>query len=123
MKRIRTFHGVSRLPESGNESILKVANQLIMEHRKVAVRHTLAALDNYVEVVLHQELPKEKEVVVREALHNYKDQPIDIANLPELMEKILSQDLTEIHPDLFVKEINDTITTYLLKDGDVLSGT
>jgi len=119
MRQIRTPNGIWNLPETINTedpAWLKLVNEALKNLRCRATHRIMLVLNNYIEVVMHTNLPPEKYSQVMRALDDYKDEPLDVAYMPLMKQYITEHAVTIFNDALFEEQIQERINRYLRRD-------
>ena len=116
MRQIRTPDGIWNLPDTSNTNDpawLKTVNEALRNLKKRATHRVMLVLNNYVDVVMHRNVPPEKYTQIMRALDDYKDEPFDVDYMP-LMKQYLSVNAVAVFNDsLFEAQIQERITAHL----------
>ncbi|HEY8937140.1 MAG TPA: hypothetical protein VIM65_18065 [Cyclobacteriaceae bacterium] len=116
MRQIRTPDGIWNLPETTNTddaAWLKPVNDALKNLKCRATHRIMLVLNNYIEVVMHTNLPPEKYRQVMHALDDYKDEPFDVAYMPLMKQYIIEHAVTIFNDSLFEEQIQERIKAYL----------
>ena len=116
MRQIRTPDGIWNLPDTSNTNDpawLKTVNEALRNLKKRATHRVMLVLNNYVDVVMHRNIPPGKYTQIMRALDDYKDEPFDVDYMP-LMKQYLSVNAVAVFNDsLFEAQIQERITAHL----------
>jgi non-homologous end joining protein Ku len=116
MRQIRTPDGIWKLPETINTddlSWLKTVNEALTNLKRRAAHRVMVVLNNYVEVVMHTNVPPEKYRQVMNALDGYKDEPLDVTYMPLMKQYIIDNWVATFNDSLFEDQIQERIMAHL----------
>lgn len=116
MRQIRTPDGIWKLPETINTddlTWLKTVNEALTNLKKRATHRVMIVLNNYVDVVMHTNVPPEKYRAVMKALDDYKDEHLDVAHMPLMKQYIIDNFVSTFNDSLFEAQIQERIAAHL----------
>ena len=116
MRQIRTPDGIWKLPDTINTndlSWLKTVNTALTNLKRRATHRIMLVLNNYVEVVMHTNVPPEKYSTIMKALDDYKDERLDVTYMPLMQEYIIENATVKFDDTLFEQQIQERIMQHL----------
>ena len=116
MRQIRTPDGIWNLPDTSNTNDpawLKTVNEALRNLKKRATHRVMLDLNNYVDVVMHRNVPPEKYTQIMRALDDYKDEPFDVDYMPLMKQYLSVNDVAVFNDSLFEAQIQQRITAHL----------
>ena len=116
MRQIRTPDGIWNLPEAGNTNDpvwLKTVNEALNNLKKRATHRAMLVLDNYVEVVMHRNVPPERYSSIMKALDHYKDEYLNVDYMPLMKEYLAINFVAKFDDSLFGQQIQERIAAHL----------
>lgn len=116
MRQIRTPDGIWKLPDTINIndlSWLKTVNTALTNLKRRATHRIMLVLNNYVEVVMHTNVPPEKYSTIIKALDDYKDERLDVTYMPLMQEYIIENATVKFDDTLFEQQIQERIMQHL----------
>ena len=116
MRQIRTPDGIWNLPDTSNTNDpawLKTVNEALRNLKKRATHRVMLVLNNYVDVVMHRNVPPEKYTQTMRALDDYKDEPFDVDYMPLMKQYLSVNDVAVFNDSLFEAQIQERITAHL----------
>ena len=116
MRQIRTPDGIWNLPDTSNTNDpawLKTVNEALRNLKKRATHRVMLDLNNYVDVVMHRNVPPEKYTQIMRALDDYKDEPFDVDYMPLMKQYLSVNDVAVFNDSLFEAQIQERITAHL----------
>jgi hypothetical protein len=116
MRQIRTPDGIWKLPDTINTtdlSWLKTVNAVLTNLKRRATHRIMLVLNNYVEVVMHTNVPPEKYSTIMKALDDYKDERLDVSYMPLMQEYIMEHATVKFDDTLFEQQIQERIMQHL----------
>ncbi len=116
MRQVRTPDGIWNLPDTSNTNDpawLKTVNEALRNLKKRATHRVMLVLNNYVDVVMHRNVPPEKYTQIMRALDDYKDEPFDVDYMPLMKQYLSVNDVAVFNDSLFEAQIQERITAHL----------
>ena len=116
MRQIRTPDGIWNLPDTSNTNDpawLKTVNEALRNLKKRATHRVMLVLNNYVDAVMHRNVPPEKYTQIMRALDDYKDEPFDVDYMPLMKQYLSVNDVAVFNDSLFEAQIQERITAHL----------
>jgi hypothetical protein len=104
------------LPDTSNTkdpAWLKTVNEALRNLKKRATHRVMLVLTNYVDVVMHRNVPPEKYTQIMRALDDYKDEPFDVDYMPLMKQYLSVNDVAVFNDSLFEAQIQERITAHL----------
>jgi hypothetical protein len=113
MKKIRIATGVKRIEDHDHNATLFKLRDILNEHRAVLITRLVSDLAAYVDYRFNKKPSARELEIVKDALYDLKNSVLDLERYGEITEHFFANEMTYIGSELFLKEIDENISTAL----------